>query len=281
MGLDWWNVTCAWKSHMGREALPCRITLKFQPAWSCGSQLLQSITVNQPWDDLCCWGSPFPRECCLEAVPAHSSDLLQSPAVTSVAHELESCQGALIPAGHWSCSFLMGFSHLQCWDSLISPATRRRAIKSHMETSRAEEPDVVSWSSDIPLGKGESWNLNLHRSWQRLETLSHCCSEPAPSQILGDLYGIGKLSFSFLSHLGQIWTWVAHPTLSANKALNLWVLGVGLWLNIPNWHREVPKNKINQFDASESTGRALTTAETAAGWELISAHGIYLNNRGN
>lgn len=201
MGLGWWNVIFAWKSHMGREALPCRITLKcsrFRPAWPCGSQLPQSLTINQPWDDLCCWGTPFPEECCLEAVPAHSSDLLQSPALTSAAQELGPCQGALIPAGYWSCWLLMGFSHLQHWDSLIPPATRRRAIKSHMEASGAEEPDVMSWSPDISLGKEESWTLNLHRSWKRPETVSRCSEEPAPLQILGDLFGIGKLGFSFL-----------------------------------------------------------------------------------
>jgi len=62
-----------------------------------------------------------------------------------------------------------------------------------------------------------------------------------------------------------------------------------LWLNIPSsgdtliysWPAGVAMNKINIIYASACTVSPHTTAETAAGYELITADGIYFIGRGN
>lgn len=128
-----------------------------------------------------------------------------------------------------------------------------------MGTSRAEEPDVMSWSPDISLGKGESWTLNLHRSFKRPETLSHCCSEESvPLQILEDLFWIGKLHFSSLFCL--IWGkfelgwFILHWVQTNLLIFGFLELGCG-WIFQLQRHHEEPKCKLNQFYASESTER--------------------------
>lgn len=50
---------------------------------------------------------------------------------------------------------------------------------------------------------------------------------------------------------------------------------------IYSWPVYVPKNKINLFYASAYTVSPQTTAETTAGYELITVDDFYFINRGN